>query len=273
LALNISKEVVLLSGGGGNLGRSLKKYASEKVHIIDVSFWEWNNSKIESQIMSSMDNEKSKLKFIHTAWPVSEMNYLNSKSNKEFLLKSKENIQWLVGSFDIEICGIGSVLEAGSVNDIHDDTPADPESYYAESKAELNLWLNQITHGNYKWLRISNQFSRFDPQFKLIPQLLSGGPTFLCEPNFRRDYIHVSDSAKAVLTLTESQTLGVSLISTGESISPLEIAESLGVSVEYDSEVKSNTQNTFPDNLFKLGWTPNVDLSSIKNNLNEETLD
>ena len=101
--MNGNKRVVFFSGGSGNLGRNIRKYAPKDDCYVEISFRDWDYAEIENLINSFKKLGIRNMHYIHSAWPVRDSEYLDSKSNIEFLKKSKMIISWLVDNFDIEI--------------------------------------------------------------------------------------------------------------------------------------------------------------------------
>ena len=80
----------------------------------------------------------------------------------------------------------------------------------------------------------------------------------------------LSDVAEAIQALLENQMTSVMTISTGSSVSPLQIARVLGRKVQFDSHSAYSIQTTRPDNLFKTGWRPRFYLKDFERALEEE---
>ena len=155
--------------------------------------------------------------------------------------------------------------------EVLDNSAPDPLSIYAECKAELSCNLAKMDSRGFQWFRVAYQFSAFDPPHKLIPSLLSNSNTIIRNPDAYRDYIHVSDAAKGIWALLEANALGTSIVGTGRSLSPRQIAAGLGAHPQIISSTATSNQRTFPKNLDKLGWKAEVvSPSEIKTKLEEE---
>jgi len=123
-------------------------------------------------------------------------------------------------------------------------SPAKPLSPYGASKAaaESYLALYARLHGlSTLALRMANVYGpRQDPRGEagvvaiFSAAAAAGRPAIVFGNGLQtRDYVHVSDVAAAFLAAGRSTASGVLNISTGRETSVLQVAEALGVSIEY----------------------------------------
>lgn len=249
----MNKNLIILTGYHGNLGRNLRRELSDSCEIVPLSLRESTYIETLNRIASCFPSLSTSAKLVHTAWPVSNPQYRSSNENLQMLDISKDLIDKFVGLFGGEVIGIGSILEVGISQDVHDYSPANPSCKYSESKAELAEWiLAQRIPG--KWLRVGYQFSKFDPRHKLIPALLNSQLSSLQSPDDRLDFIHVSDVARAIKIILDAKTPDCFLVSTGRSISSQEIAVALGQNLPRNSGKIAYVQNTHPKVLQREGF-------------------
>jgi dTDP-4-dehydrorhamnose reductase len=265
------QKLIAFTGSSGILGTQLLKFKPENFQIMPVSLRDFNQAEFLKSFKSTLKANESSPILLNVAWPVRSHDYLISVENEVALQKSLQISKFFSEYFSSEIYGVGSILEVGNTHAVFDNSKVSPESLYAECKAKLHAWIEKNNPKSYKWFRVAYQVSYFDPAHKLIPSLLGNQRPFLRNPNAFRDYIHASDVARGIWNLLSSDLYGTSIVGTGRSISPFEIAMGLGVNPEIGHEVCKTIQTTFPEKLSKLGWVPLVSSpEDFKRKLEEE---
>jgi len=248
-------ENIFLTGASGNLGRNLKKYLPSDVNIHELKRTDWNSD----YFIKRMNISKRGNVLIHCAWPVGKQDYQSSAENEVALHSTLKLFEAFKSSSDGGlIVGIGSVLEVGKCEEIFDDSPANPASFYAEAKAMCNQWLKMNNGENFIWARVAYQVSRFDPDFKLIPRLLSKSQDFqLLNPYNFVDFIHVGDVAQSILKLLLNGAKGEILVGTGRTLASKDLALLLNpaCNIQY-GKADPFIQVTHPKILKSLNWMP-----------------
>jgi nucleoside-diphosphate-sugar epimerase len=266
----VDRQILILTGATGNLGRNLIKELSNEYEIISLSLRTPDFLQNLTRIASSLADRIHEAILIHAAWPVSGIDYRNHQDNKIILEKSKQLINAFADVSDGRIFGIGSIAEVGRQTMVFDDTPPNPECMYSECKSELQEWTSEKAP-NSKWLRVSYQFSAFDPRHKLFPTLLYENMPLLRNPDVKYDYIHVSDVARGIRIAINADLPPKMLISNGRSYSSREIATSLGIGHTLRLDGGNFEQKTFPSFLKELHWNPSFsDVKSFRDALNSE---
>jgi len=155
-----------------------------------------------------------------------------------------------------------------------------PRTSYAREKHALHTlirpWL-QARSASLAWLRIFFPYGPSEHPGRLISTLSrhfkegTFSPELLREPAAERDYIHVSDVARAISTITEARVNGIINVGSGIGVrlaalanlvsqryggaaTPFEASPSLAVSGQ--TIVADNTK------LKRLGWVPRYDLAA-----------
>ena len=125
-----------------------------------------------------------------------------------------------------------------------EDSPVAPISPYGASKAAAEAYLGVYgrLHGMCTLaLRMANVYGpRQDPHSEsgvvaiFSAAAAAGYPAIVFgDGSQSRDYVHVSDVVAAFLAAGESQATGVLNVSTGRETSVLEVAEGLGLAIQY----------------------------------------
>ena len=249
---------VFLTGGTGNLGRNLISVFGSSVLIHEMGRGDW--SRIFFQQYENLRKEHSyQFILVHCAWPVRSSDYQSSIDNNEVLLRSISLFE-AFKDFAPEgfIIGIGSILENGSTQDLFDDSPPVPMNRYAEAKVSCKEWLLKNADDEFLWARVAYQLSKYDPSFKLIPQLMTRSNDFIVtKPYNFLDFIHVGDVARSISTLLQKGLKGEMLISTGRSVATKDLALLLNPGCKFQiEECPPFIQITHPGKLNSTQWTP-----------------
>jgi nucleoside-diphosphate-sugar epimerase len=248
---------LVISGARGLVGKTIKESARSNFRIIEMNRNEFN--------IDSMQEVSKKIQgkyaFLHLAWPVSNPDYLNSEANLSFLRQSKDLMAFLGNDNNCDlILGVGTILEHGSVRYVKDNTPTDPESLYAEAKVKLSEFLLQNFPEKSKWIRIGYQISALDPEYKLVPSLLSNKSIHnpVKTPYKILDFIHRFDVGSGILSILKNHLTIEEfyiLVSTGRGIPIYELAnEFLDEPIRKPKKIEFS-QSTDPQILKSIGWS------------------
>ena len=178
---------------------------------------------------------------LHLAWFAEHSSYLYSSKNQECLHGS---IRMSVGALKAKvkkIVGIGTCLEYQISNHrLNVETPLDPRSLYAKSKAEYYYFLREYSE-RYKfifsWCRLFFIYGEDEPITKLHShirkELLAGRSAVLEYAEAKRDYLHVDHVAKAIKDIAFGEPGGVFNICSGNAIKlkdvAFQIADEIGI--------------------------------------------
>jgi nucleoside-diphosphate-sugar epimerase len=247
----------VVTGLSGQIGLYLQTFQKKNDHLTHLPFRDFNSKKTKIFLR----NQDTDFELIHLGWPVSNSDYQNSDANTKASQNSIELFSIAIEAGVRHIHGIGTILENGIQKQIQDQSQEDPRTLYAEKKIEVKNWLKNHAKEISSWYRIAYLISENDPKHKLIPTLLGarGQSIELKNPDDRFDFIHGSDAAEALWSLIkrmDKDEFSDQLVGCGRTISPREIAVSLGVKVINPQNMESFSQETFTAALNETGWQP-----------------
>lgn len=173
---------------------------------------------------------------LHLAWYTSHGKFWDAP----------ENFQWVKASIQLleEFAKVGGkrVLMAGSCAEYdwsknvfsENDLSSMPQSFYGKSKNCLRILSEVFAEMNsisLAWGRVFFIHGPYEPPKKIvasvITNLLKGVPAPIQNGNLIRDYLHVTDMARALVHLFDSELKGVVNIASGEAVSLKILGETL----------------------------------------------
>jgi nucleoside-diphosphate-sugar epimerase len=224
--------------------------------------------------------------FIHAAWIATPGEYLNSPLNGKFSEWSANLLPLLSEAAVRRVVGVGSCVEcppAGRKLEerLRYDLPA-MKSPYVQAKLAWSYALAEWAHANdaeMVWARLfypygAGEHSERLPSFA-IKRLRSGQILELKNPDSIKDYIHITDVARALATLaTAPAARGVYHLGSGTGIAVRDLVLRIARLMSADATLVRDAvpSATLPDphpfhvastsKLSALGWQPEVPLDS-----------
>lgn len=217
---------------------------------------------------------------LHAAWISTPGVYLQSPENEMHLRWSRSFLARIATSGGCSILGIGTCAEYAPASGVLNEVTSQPQpvSPYARAKDELRRWLQESLPANgapAAWARIFYPYGVGEHRDRvcshILRELSSGRPVRLKTPNSVRDYIHVTDVARALLTILETRYSGVINVGTGKGVQIGELARTLGRLVDREdlvelpgAAVAQSADCVVADiqRLTGLGWKAEVPLES-----------
>ena len=175
---------------------------------------------------------------LHLAWHVPPGKYWTSL----------DNVRWLQASMDllVEFAELGGerVVTAGTCAEYswspggvcrEQETPLEPASLYGASKDALRRMQESLSKQfgfSSCWGRVFFPYGPGEPGGRLVPSvidsLLRGEPARCSHGRQVRDFLHVTDVARAFALLLDSDCTGAVNIGSGEGVSIAEVVLTLG---------------------------------------------
>lgn len=282
---------VLLTGATGFIGRnvlselinlgytvyapSLSLSLPEIEGLMQIELDLFNEEKVESFL------EENKFEnLIHLAW------YTGPKCHA-----TEMNLDWTVQSLKLlksfQKYGGKKLLMAGSVSEYdfsygflkEDSTPLNNPSLYGKCKSslyEMASTFSKQTEIDFKWARIFNLYGPFEKESRLMPAVIR---SILKNEDVKvstclkfQDYLHVYDTASAIVKLFESDVQGAVNISSGTPVKIKDAVEKISELMEFKGKILYGAIPTsFDDNFIvgcnerltkEVGWEPKFDLES-----------
>lgn len=162
---------------------------------------------------------------IHAAWISTPGVYLNSPENRSHVDWGRSLFQGLVQAGCSYILGIGTCVEyAGSLTPLLERaSPIEPLSPYAQAKVELRAIAESdlaSTTTRLGWARLFYPYGPGEHPQRLcsstIAKLQRGELIELKTPHSLKDYIHITDVAKALLQIAERAYAGPINVGSGQ---------------------------------------------------------
>jgi nucleoside-diphosphate-sugar epimerase len=221
---------------------------------------------------------------LHLAWATERKSYWTTERNLGWL---EAGVKLLVAFRDAggrRFVGVGTCSEyAPSALPCSElSTPLAPWSLYGASKAAMSLVTSALARDQLAtaWARLFFLYGPAEPNDRLVPRLLSAattGAVLSVQKEHVRDYLHVTDVARGLLSLVRSDITGPVNIGSGIGITVSELAQTAAraanglirlstpdaVSVTSPSTRFSDAPAyvvSNNDRLRSTGWKPTVDL-------------
>ncbi len=164
---------------------------------------------------------------LHLAWYVEPGQYRNSEMNLRWVAASLELVRLFTQSGGQRVVLAGTCAEYEWRTEIlsESSTPCAPATLYGAAKDGLHRIVRAYAASvglSYGWGRIFYLYGPGEKGGRLvsdaIQSLLAGRPFRTTDGRQRRDFLHVSDVARAFVTLLDSNVLGAVNIGSGEAI-------------------------------------------------------
>lgn len=216
---------------------------------------------------------------VHTAWEATPGVYLESPDNQQWVNWSEALVEGAVQRGIQRFVVLGTCIEYPITGHplVETLTPA-PASLYAHCKDELHRRLTRRWKGSdisLVWARLFYPYGPGEHPSRLcsslIRRLRSGERVTLRTPHSTKDYIHIDDVGRALLTLASlgsSQTVN---IGTGTGTTVLELAQRIGMLLGRpdlvgweDPPAPDPLHHVVADatRLRSMGWLPQVELEA-----------
>lgn len=292
--MNASEIKILVTGARGFIGRALlpllaKTYGGSSLHAIrrrhddlvpPVQGVTWHSlDLLDTGAARKIIDTVKPTHILHAAW----------EARPPHFWTSGENLRWVKASVDLAdhfaLSGGNRFLSLGSVAEydmqhgrmIEDQTPEFPSTLYGQSKLEFHRHLLMLSKENGLSTAIGRIFYVYGPfehQSKLVASACHAialnknaqfGPLDLW-----RDYLHVDDLARAIMTLLESMHEGVVNLGSGQPVRQSTLLEIVARLSGRDDlfEIGARPANSqeppiiFADTkiIRSLGWSPEIAL-------------
>lgn len=215
---------------------------------------------------------------VHLAW-VTGAGYIDSEKNLVFLQKSIELYRAFYAWGGQRAVFVGTEQEyARTDRALREDSPLAPKALYAICKESLGSTLleeSQVRGRSFAWCRIFFVYGAGEKSARLMPSLIGGllrGKTVNCScASFIRDYVHVSDLARALRCCLEQDGVSAVNIAGGRQTTIGEVADEVkrqigglgSVVFRSAAECSDQPSKVWADvsKLRSFGWSPQVALS------------
>ena len=266
----------LITGATGFIGKSLLQQDFEgEIHTL--SRGPFNSSRVGvNQHYGDLQDahlikKLAKLKFervVHLAWQ--DLPALTPEINQSNFNISRNLINSLIDSGVQEVNISGSCLEYGTLDKLVDEnTPGINIGNFGQTKLALLHYLESQSIP-YRWFRIFYAYGPFQHINSLLMQAYSsakmGSSLIAKEPKDSRDFIFVSDVARAISMLLQTKdTFGVFNVGSGNSTSIGSMINTLNQKMGIPLVPDVPSQDSLKANYKKIqeacGWAPTIEIS------------
>lgn len=231
---------VLVTGASGFVGRAIVKVLAERnVETAAVS----RNSPTPLDLMDRVAVRRFIEDFrpthiIHSAWTVEHGKFWDDPANTDWASTTLSLAQIAVSCGCQKFVGLGTCFEyrwpdAAACDEVA--TPVENHTLYDTAKDATRRELTDLLHGsrcNLAWARLFHLYGAGEAPGRLVPSIarsLAAGTPAKCSSGYQiRDFIEVSDAARAIVMLAMSNVSGVVNIGSGQPTSIAEIANTIG---------------------------------------------
>jgi nucleoside-diphosphate-sugar epimerase len=235
----------------------------------------WHQADLLSPSSDKIVKEIGATHMLHLAWATERRTYWTSDDNVLWLEASTRLLRSFRAGGGNSFVGVGTCSEYAPSTERCSEltTPIVPWSIYGASKAALALLAPSLLGPDIAatWARLFYLYGPGEPEDRLVPRLLdaaaSGGEMSL-HADHVRDYLHVSDVAKALLVLLDARPNGAVNVGSGRGLSTRELASAAGVAAKgrvtllppYQATSRFSSAPGYvvadSDRLRSLGWEP-----------------
>lgn len=214
---------------------------------------------------------------LHAAWEATPGVYLESPENPKWVEWSEALVEGAIGLGIRHIVVLGTCIEYPVTGlPLPESLAPAPVSLYARSKDELHQRLTRRLAGSDTTLVWARLFYPYGPGehpsrlcSSLVQRLRAGEAITLRTPHSTKDYIHIDDVGRALLTLASQRSSQTVNIGTGTGTSVLGLAQRIAGIVGRpdlvgwdDPPAPDPLHHVVADasRLRSLGWLPQVEL-------------
>lgn len=177
---------------------------------------------------------------VHCAWFAEPGRYLGAQENIASLMNSLTLLQLTAAKGCRRFVGVGSCFEySPRFGYFAEDTPTETTSLYAAAKTAAATVLDPLGTAlgvKTTWARLFLQYGPGEDVRRLVPgvirSLLAGEPVQTTPGEQMRDFLHITDVARALVEVTASDMTGVVNIGSGQPVSVRHVVETLAHQLE-----------------------------------------
>lgn len=217
---------------------------------------------------------------LHLAWYAVPKDYLSSPVNVELLHASVKLAERLVASGCRRLVGAGTCFEYDtSTGWQQESSPLAPRHVYSVCKRALFELLGLMTTGtatSFAWARLFFLYGPREPKGRLVPAvidaLVEGRKAEVTTGEQIRDFMHVEDAARALVTILESDATGPVNVGSGEPVRVRDVVATIAKVLGGEDQIAWGAVAARPNDprfvcadvakLRALGFVPTFDLES-----------
>ena len=242
--------MILITGGGGFVGRQVVRSLCEKRHPLRVVLRNGSSTSIplhhDAQVIETPDLFQAEPSWwqsvlvgvdtvIHSAWYTEPGKYLDSDHNLTCLTGTIDLARASIQAGVRRFVGVGTCFEYDlDVGAVTTETTLKPQSLYAACKASTFLVLSQLLPQSgmqFAWCRLFYLYGEGEDTRRLVPylrrQLSAGEPAELTSGTQIRDFLDVRDAGGLIAEAALGQRQGPINICSGVPVTVRQLAEQI----------------------------------------------
>ncbi len=238
---------VLVTGASGFVGRHLLKYLLEQNFDVHVAYrnsaYRPNDVTIHLADLLEPGEAERLMKavqpthLLHLAWDVSPGLFWHARNNLDWVVASLALYRAFVnvGGKRAVFTGTCAEYDWGSEWLDETSTPRKPQTLYGVAKNSLFDLITAVgePHTQFAWGRLFFLYGPGEPPKRLVPDVMDSllrGMEIACTSGRQeRDFLHVADAARALVSVLVSDYCGAVNIASGECHPVRAIVEKIGV--------------------------------------------
>jgi nucleoside-diphosphate-sugar epimerase len=173
---------------------------------------------------------------IHLAWGVVPGQYLTAAANDDYRAGSLRLFSVLAGQGCRQVTGAGTCFEYAQASEPLDESaPVHPVTAYARAKLSTYLGAEDIFRGSetaFAWARLFYLYGPSEDSRRLVPdvtvKLLRGERAPVTSGLQVRDFLHVTDVARALVEVSLSRLRGRVNVGSGDPVRVSEVVQAIG---------------------------------------------
>lgn len=218
-----------LSGTGASVAAVSRRRPADAPPDVDWIEADLLDPAVPSRIMEQVRPDH----LLHLAWIAVPGEYWTSLANYDWVAASLTLLRTFARSGGRRVLGAGSCGEYDWTSGLcrERETPLIPTSPYGACKnalRELLQSLAEVTDLSWSWGRIFFLYGPDEPDSRLVASVarsvLAGREAHCTSGRQRRDFLHVADAARAMVTVLASTVTGPINIASGQAVTVAEVA-------------------------------------------------
>lgn len=242
---------VLISGGGGRLGRRVLS-GWDLDHLLPVAPSRAQCDFLDARAVDAMLDDVEPSVFLHLAWSASSVPDYRDHADNQRWSQATRHLAAVCLARGVHPVLVGSGLDA----------MAEPTDEYTRAKAALRRELAPlIASAAVTWVRPFFVVDLEDPWPRVVKSLVDARRrdevALLMAPEAANDFVLIEDVAAALRLLVARRPGGVVDIASGEPHTPRDLADRLGVSWHASDHAEPTSGSRADINrLMRFGWRP-----------------
>ncbi len=226
---------VFLTGGTGFVGSAVLRALADRGHEVFALVRQGRPLEAATVVSGDLLDEGSYAPalrdlrpdvVLHLAWYAVPKDYLTSRENLRWVTATLRLAEITADLGHAHFVGAGTCFEYDTAGDapLAEASATGPRHLYSACKLATSIVLEELLpKGSFCWARIFYLYGPREPPSRLVPSVVralrSGLVAEVSEGRQRRDFLHVDDVARALVTISEERARGIVNVGSGRAVS------------------------------------------------------